>query len=101
MACRERPDTLVSRGKIWPQDTFSILVMSSEPEGVLCGAKNAISEQRNSRKTDTIELLLYLQRFYRMRIFIKQDLHTVVASQAATPKIESEAIQDYAISANQ
>lgn len=33
--------------------------------------------------------------------FIKQDLHIVVASQAATPKIEAKAIRDYAISANQ
>lgn len=45
------------------------------------------SEQRNNHKADNIEMLQYLQPWFRMRILIKQDLHTVVALQAATPKL--------------
>ena len=42
-------------------DIHSIPVMSAEPERVFSGAKYTISDQRNSLKSETIELLEYLK----------------------------------------
>ena len=71
-------------------DIFSIPAMSSEPERVFSGAKHTISEQRNSLKADTIEILECLKSWFRLGIFTEQDLHAVVASQGST-EIELEA----------
>ena len=64
--------------------------MSSEPERVFSGAKHTISEQRNSFKADTLEILECLQSWFRMEIVTQQHLHAAVASQAAMDEIEIE-----------
>ena len=60
-------------------DIYSIPSMSSEPERVFSGAKHTITDQRNSLKGETIELLECLKSWFHMGIFVEKDLHTILA----------------------
>ena len=59
-------------------DIHSIPAMSAEPERVFSGAKHTISDQRNSLKSETIELLECLKSWFRLGVFTEQDLHAIV-----------------------
>lgn len=60
-------------------DIYSIPAMSAEPERVFSGAKHTITDQRNSLKIETIELLECLKSWFRIGIFIEQDLHAIIS----------------------
>jgi len=62
-------------------DIFSIPAMSSEPERVFSGAKHTITDQRMSRKSETIELLECLKLWFRINIFTEEDLHAIIAAE--------------------
>ena len=57
---------------------YSIPAMSSEPERVFSGAKLTVSDQRNSLKSGTIELLECLKSWFQLGIFTEEDLHAVL-----------------------
>ena len=59
-------------------DIHSIPPMSAEPERVFSGSKHTISDQRNSLKSKTIELLECLKSWSRLGGFTEQDLHAIV-----------------------
>ena len=59
-------------------DIHSIPAMAAEPERVFSGAKHTISDQRNSLKSVTIELLECLKSWFRLGVFTEQDLHAIV-----------------------
>ena len=59
-------------------DIHSIPAMSAEPERVFSGTKHTISDQRNSLKSETIELLECLKSWFRLGVFTEQDLHAIV-----------------------
>ena len=59
-------------------DIHSIPAMAAEPERVFSGAKHTISDQRNSLKSTTIELLECLKSWFRLGVFTEQDLHAIV-----------------------
>ena len=42
------------------------------------GAKHTVSDQRNSLKSTTIELLECLKLWFKLGIFTEQDLHAIV-----------------------
>ena len=60
-------------------DIHSISSISSEPEWVFSGAKHMITDQKNSLKSETIELLECLKSWFYMSIFVEKDLHTILA----------------------
>ena len=57
---------------------YSIPPISAELERVFSGSKHIISDQRNSLKSKTIELLECLKSWFRLEVFTEQDLHTIV-----------------------
>lgn len=59
-------------------DIHFIPPMSAEPERVFSGSKHTISDQRNSLKSKTIELLECLKSWFRLGVFTEQDLHAIV-----------------------
>ena len=59
-------------------DIYFISAMSAEPERVFSGAKYTISDQRNSLKSETIELLKCLKSWFRLGVFTEQDLYAIV-----------------------
>ena len=52
--------------------------MAAESERVFSGAKHTVSDQRNSLKSTTIELLECLKLWFKLGIFTEQDLHAIV-----------------------
>ena len=54
--------------------------MSAEPERLFSTAKHKLSLQRNGLENETIELLVCLKSWFRLGIFIEEDLHTIVAT---------------------
>ena len=56
-------------------DNYSIPAMSSEPERIFSRAKLTVSDQRNSLKGETIEVLECLKSWFRLGIFTENDLH--------------------------
>ena len=71
-------------------DIYSIPAMSSEPERVFSGAKHTVSDQRNSLKADTIEILECLKSWFRTGIYTQQDLHAIVAAENLGMEMELE-----------
>ena len=63
--------------------------MSVEPERVFSGTKYTISDQRNSLKSETIELLEYLKSWFRLGVFTEQDLYTIVVDLNEDDAIEA------------
>ena len=59
-------------------DIHSIPSMSAEPERVFSRSKHTISDQLNSLKSKTIELLECLKSRFRLGVFTEQDLHAIV-----------------------
>ena len=59
-------------------DIYSIPAMSSEPERVFSGAKLRDSDQQNSLKGKTIELLVCLKSWFRLDIFTGRSVHAIV-----------------------
>lgn len=59
-------------------DIYSIPAMSAEPERVFSGAKHTITDQRNSLKIETIELLECLKSWFRIGIYTQEDLHAIM-----------------------
>ena len=59
-------------------DIHSIPPMSAEPERVFSGSKHTISDQRNSLKSNTVELLECLKSWFRLGVFTEQHLHAIV-----------------------
>lgn len=59
-------------------DILLIPAMSSEPERVFSGAKLTISDQRNSLKADTIEMLECLKSWYKVGLFTQRDLESII-----------------------
>ena len=43
-------------------------------------AKHTVSDQRNSLKDTTIELLKCLKSWFRLGVFTEQDLHAIIGS---------------------
>jgi hypothetical protein len=70
-------------------DIHSIPAMSSEPERVFSGAKHTVSDQRNSLKAETIELLECLKSWFRLGLFTEEDLHTIVENVAEIDALEA------------
>ena len=58
----------------------SIPDISAEPERVFSDTKHTISDQRNSLKSATIELLECLKSWFRLGVFTEQDLHAIVGN---------------------
>ena len=71
-------------------DIYSIPAMSSEPERVFSGAKHTISDQRNSLKGSTIEMLECLKSWFRIGIYTEQDLHEIVTAEGDGMDMELE-----------
>ena len=61
-------------------DIHSIPAMAAQPERVFSGAKHTVSDQRNSLKGTTIELLGYLKSWFRLSVFTEQDLYTSIGN---------------------
>ena len=67
--------------------------MSAEPERVFSDVKHTVSDQRNSLKSTTIELLKCLKSWFRLGIFTEQDLHVIVGKlneEGAMKALEAE-----------
>ena len=63
--------------------------MSAEPERVFSGTKHTISDERNSLKSETIELLKCLKLWFRLAVFTEEDLHAIVSNLAEDEAIEA------------
>ena len=61
-------------------DIYSIPAMAAQPERVFSGIKHTVSDQRNSLKSTTIELLECLKSWFRLGVFTEQDLHAIVGN---------------------
>ena len=61
-------------------DIYSIPTMSAEPKRIFSGAKRTISDSRGSLKSETIKLLECLKSWFRLGIFMKEDLHVIVSN---------------------
>ena len=61
-------------------DIHFISAMSAEPGRVFSGVKHTVSDQRNSLKSTTIELLECLKLWFRLGIFTEQDLYAIVGN---------------------
>ena len=64
-------------------DVFSIPAMSSEPERVFSQAKYTVTEQRMRVSIETLEIVETLKSWFRLGIFIEEDLHTIIAAEQA------------------
>ena len=62
-------------------DIYSIPAMSSEPERLFSGAKHTISDRRMQLKIESIELLECLKTWFRIGLFIEQELHEMIAQE--------------------
>ena len=60
-------------------DIYSISFMSFKLERVFSGTKHTITDQRNSLKGETIELLEYLKSWFYIGIFVEKNLHIIFA----------------------
>ena len=63
--------------------------MSAELERVFSSNKHTISDQRNSLKSETIELLECLKSWFRLGVFIEEDLHAIVSNLSEDEAIEA------------
>ena len=52
--------------------------MSSEPERVFSSAKHTTTDQRCSLNIDGIELLECLKSWFRIGMFVEEDLHSTI-----------------------
>ena len=59
-------------------DIYSVPLMSFEPERVFSSAKHTITDQRYSLNIDSIELLKCLKLWFRIAIFVEEDLHGAI-----------------------
>ena len=59
-------------------DIYSVPLMSSEPERVFSSAKYTITDQRCSLNIDTIELMECLKLWFRIGIFVEEDLYGTI-----------------------
>ena len=59
---------------------YSIPAMSAEPERMFSGAKRTVSDLRGSLKGKIIELLEYLKSWFRLGVFTKEDLYTIIGN---------------------
>ena len=59
-------------------DIYSIPARSAEPKRVFSDIKHTISDQWNSLKSETIELLECLKSWFRLGVFTEQDLYAIV-----------------------
>ena len=62
--------------------------MSAESERVFSSTKHTISDQRNSLKSETIELLKCLKSWFRLGVFTEEDLHAIVSNLTEDEAIE-------------
>ena len=69
--------------------------MSAEPERVFLGAKHTILDQRNSLKSEIIELLECIKSWFRLGVFTEQDLHAIVGQLNEEVAIETFQTMDY------
>ena len=75
-------------------DIYSISAVSSEAERVFSGAKHTVSDQRNSLKSETIELLECLKSWFRMGLFTEEDLHAIVGTLYENEALEAKEAVD-------
>ena len=73
----------------WLKPIHSIPAMSAELERVFSGTKHTISDQRNSLKTETIELLKCLKSWFRLNIFTEEDLYAIISNLTENKDIET------------
>ena len=59
-------------------DINSVPPMSSEPERVFSSAKHTITDQRCSLNIDSIELWECLKSWFRIEMFVEEDLHGAI-----------------------
>ena len=59
---------------------YSIPAISAEPERVFSGAKYTVLDLRDSLKGETIELLECLKFWFRLGVFTKEDLYTIIGN---------------------
>ena len=59
-------------------DINSVPPMSSEPESVFLSAKYTITVQRYSLNIDSIELLECLKLWFRVGMFVEEDLYRAI-----------------------
>ena len=63
--------------------------MSAEPQRVFSDTKHTFSDQRNSLKSETIKLLKCLKSWFRLGVFIEEDLHAIIRNLAEDEGIEA------------
>ena len=59
-------------------DIYFISAMSSKPERVFSEVKRTILDVRDSLRSESIELLKCLKSWFRLGIFTKEDLYTII-----------------------
>ena len=61
-------------------DIYSIPAMSAELERVFSAAKRTVSDFRGGLQSETIEILECLKSWFRLAVFMKEDLHAIVGT---------------------
>ena len=70
-------------------DIHFIPTISAELERMFSGTKHTISDQRNSLKSETIELLKCLKSWFRLSVFTEEDLHAIMSNLTEDKAIEA------------
>ena len=54
--------------------------MATQLQRVFINTKYTVSDQRNSLKSTTTELLKYLKSWFRLGVFAEQNLHSIIGN---------------------
>ena len=71
-------------------DIYFISTISSKSKRVFSEVKRTISDVRSSLKSESIELLKYLKSWFRLGIFTKENLYTIIDT-----VVEKEALDTF------